>query len=198
MATEQELKKGEHIIEPGLAISEFVEKLNKLSYKNFPNDEVADLFHKNPLALEYLEPYTFHSDARYTRNLIHKSQDFELILMCWGHGQYSAVHGHEGQKCWMRIEQGELEFSNYHDNNKEDPADLKKIDVKIGKKGFVDGPAYIHGVKNKSGKKAMSLHLYAKPFAECDIYDLDEHQIKKIALGYHSIHGKLVAPEEKR
>lgn len=196
MATEQELKKGEYIVEPGLAVSEFVEKLNKLSYKNFPVDEVNDMFRKNPLSLEYLDPYIFHSKARYTRNLIHKSPDFELILMCWSAGQYSAVHGHEGQKCWMRIELGELEFTNYQDD-KSDPSALHKVDVKIGKKGFIDGPAYIHGVRNKSGKEAISLHLYARPFSECDVYDLDEHQIKKITLGYHSIHGKLVAPEDK-
>ena len=125
---------------------------------------VFDLLNKQHLSVDHLDPYIFYSNARYTRNLIHKAQDFELILMCWKPAQYSAIHGHEGQKCWMRVDFGTLEFTNYKNEPNLASALLKKIDTKIGKQGFVDGPAYIHSVRNNSDKEAMSLHLYAKPF----------------------------------
>lgn len=191
------VKKGDFVVEPGLAISELVEKINKLSFESFPVDKVFQVLSKAEVVPEVLEPYTFFSDARYTRNLIHKSSDFELLLLCWRSGQHSPPHGHEGQKCWMRVEKGQLEFTNYQ----EDPSNpllLKQMDAKIGKLGFVDGPAVIHKVANNSNQEAVSLHLYAKPFEQCDIYDMDKHERFKAPLNYHSVHGKLVGPEDKR
>jgi cysteine dioxygenase len=148
------------------------------------------------LSAETLEPYIFFSDIRYTRNLIFKDPEFEVVLLCWKPGQYSAIHGHENQKCWMRVEKGELEFCEYQ----EEPAGigtiLKPISTEIGKKGFVDGPAVIHKVANISHYDAISLHLYAKPFDACDIYDLSMNEKKRLSLGYNSIHGKIVATEK--
>lgn len=185
------LKKGDFVVEPSFEISEFVEKLNKLSYKQFPVDEVLQVLIKHELSQEVLEPYIFFSHARYTRNLIYKAPEFELLVLCWKQGQQSLPHGHENQKCWMRIEQGELEFINFQ----EEPSDsrlLRKMESKIGKKGFVDGPAIIHQVSNVSEQDAISLHLYARPFSECDVYELKTSQKFKSSLGYHSIQGKLV------
>lgn len=190
------MNKGEGLVEPSVGMSEFVEKLNKFSYKNFPEDEIYKMLQNNPFPIELLEPYIFYSDIRYTRNLIHKAPDFELILMCWNAGQYSAIHGHEGQKCWMRVEKGALEFTDYQEEPGSSSKMLKKINVKTGKFGFIDGPALIHKVANTSGNQAISLHIYASPFDQCDIYDLDLNQKKKLPLGYHSIHGKLVAQEK--
>jgi len=191
------VKKGDFVVEPGLGISALVEKINKLSFEGFPVDKILKLLSKSEMLPELLEPYTFFSDVRYTRNLIHKSPDFELLLLCWKPGQYSPAHGHEGQKCWMRVEKGQLEFTNYQ----EDPSNpllLKQMDSKTGTLGFIDGPAVIHRVKNNSKQDATSLHLYARPFEQCDVYDLERHERFKAPLNYHSIHGKLVAPEDKR
>lgn len=192
---DKQLKKGQYLVEPSVGISEFIEKFNKLSFKNFPEDEVFKVFKDNPLPIELLEPYIFHSDARYTRNLIHKSNDFELVLMCWNAGQYSAIHGHEGQKCWLRVEKGALEFADYQEEPGTESKILKRLNVKTGKWGYIDGPAVIHKVANLTGNDALSLHLYAFPIDQCDIYDLDLNQKKKMPLSYHSIHGKLVALE---
>jgi cysteine dioxygenase len=167
-----------------------VNQLTDLSVQNFPIDAVIASLHAINLTAADVEPYTFFSDARYTRNCVYKASAFELILMCWRPGQASAVHGHEGQKCWMRVLGGSLEFTEYQDQQVGDALILNKISTKIGEQGFVDGPAYIHGVRNNSEGEAMSLHLYAHPFNQCDAYDAQTGDIKKIQLGYYSIGGK--------
>lgn len=190
------LEKGQFIVEPSFGISDFIEKINKLSFKDFPVLEVLRVLQDSELPLELLEPYIFFSDTRYTRNLIHKTDSFEILLLCWRPGQYSAIHGHEDQKCWMRVEKGELEFTQYQEEPRGESTLLKKISTEIGKEGFVDGPALVHKVANISQSQAISLHVYSKPFEQCDIYDLDMNEKKRLMLSYHSIHGKLVVAEK--
>ena len=57
-----------------------------------------------------------------------------------------------------------------------------------GEKGFLDGPADIHSVENVYIDPAVSLHIYAKPFDQCDIYCLDTRTIKRVELVYDSIY----------
>ena len=40
--------------------------------------------------------------------------------------------------------------------------------------GFLDGPADIHSVENLTSQYATSLHVYAKPYDACDIYDIEK------------------------
>lgn len=188
----RDLKKGQYLVEPSIALSDFIEKLNKFSYRDFPVDEVLSLLQKHHLSVDLLEPYIFFSDARYTRNLIHKTSDFELLLLCWKTGQHSPIHGHEGEKCFMRVEVGQLQFTDYQEEPPRATSLVKKVKTEIGKEGYIDGPAGIHQVSNVSGHDTISLHLYAKPFDQCDIFDLQTNQKIKVPLGYHSIHGKLL------
>ena len=55
----------------------------------------------------------------------------------------------------------------------------------------MDGPADIHSVRNISNDFATSLHVYAKPYDACDIYDLEKGRIERKKLGYFSINGEL-------
>ena len=55
--------------------------------------------------------------------------------------------------------------------------------------GFLDGPADIHSVENLFDKFATSLHVYAKPYDACDIYDTDNGKIERMKLSYYSNNG---------
>jgi len=43
---ESNKKKGGYVIEPSIAMSEFVEKINKLSYHDFPEKEIFKILQK--------------------------------------------------------------------------------------------------------------------------------------------------------
>ena len=187
------LQKGLHIVTPSQAIQGLIEQLKQLAPRDFPSDQVFIALQEANLSLTDLDPYIFYADGRYTRNRVYKSPDFELILMCWQGGQQSCVHGHEGQKCWMSVVAGTLEFSNYQDVHDGTAVVLTKTSTVVGSAGFIDGPAYIHGVRNATSERALSLHLYAHPFSQCDAYDLCTHETKKVQLCYHSIEGLLVS-----
>ena len=108
---------------------------------------------------------------KYTRHLIHKDDDFEILIMCWRPGHKAPIHGHEGEKCFMRVERGSLLFTNY-DLISKDPLELTKIDSVKGEVGYLDGPADIHSVENVFDENSITFHIYSKPYSECDIFDL--------------------------
>lgn len=173
-------------------IAAFVDKLQQLARKEFPLEPVKELFNTTTFAKDTFTPYTFFSDDFYTRNLITGNKDFELILVCWQPGQAAPVHGHEGQKCWMKVLEGRLRFINYTEKHEDDPADLKVVKDEVGLPGYFDGPAYIHSVENCGDTRAMSLHLYANPFHDCTVYKLDAHTMERRHLGFYSKEGKKV------
>jgi len=170
-------------------IQQMVHELDKLARTNFAVQEVNQLFKSHPLSVQAYQPYRLFSDHSYTRNLIHRTPDFELVLLCWNPGQSAPIHGHEGQKCWMQVYEGTLHFENYMDQSKSSA--LKLVSEKIGTPGFLDGPAYIHSVTNKSNEPAVSLHLYAHPIDVCDVYDNTYHKCRK-NLSYYSREGKIL------
>ena len=121
---------------------------------------------------------------------MHKEKGFELMVVCWSPGQKAPIHGHEGEKCWARIQKGSLQVCNYKEISS-DPINLDLVERVLAKKGYLDGPADIHSVENISNDIAVSLHVYARPFDSCDIYDLETGVKNRIQLQYHSMFGKL-------
>ena len=84
------------------------------------------------------------------------------MLVCWPPHISAPIHGHEGEKCWARVQTGELKICNYVEINR-DPLSLEKIQEFECPPGFLDGPADIHSVENLSDSFATSLHIYANP-----------------------------------
>lgn len=191
-------KKGIYVVEPGLAVSSFIEKLNKLSYKKFPVDEVLNLLRKEALSFEFLEPYVFFSDARYTRNVIHKSPEFEVLVMCWKPGQKSTIREHKNNIGLMQVALGNLQVSYYQEDPTSGAKIVKKINSVDLKQGTVEVVSGVYQIENVFGTDAVSLHVFIPPLSDTDIYDIETNTKRAMSFGYHSIHGKLVGPEDMR
>ena len=170
-------------------MDDLIIQLKKFATEDFPVSSVSDYLNDYSLSNEILNEYAHFKDQKYCRNLVHKENDFEIILVCWKAGQVAPIHGHEGEKCWLRVESGALQICNYKlDSIK--PLELTMTGVIKGEAGYVDGPADIHSVENVNDEPAVSLHVYAKPFGQCDIYDLDDGIIRRLELTYDSMYKK--------
>lgn len=174
-----------------LTLGKFIETLNQFAARAFPVREVHSFLQETTLRQHELDPYLFFDSERYTRNLIHKSEEFELLAICWQPGQDAPTHGHEGEKCWSRVEKGRLRFTNYKEISSADSFDLEVLATIVGNLGHLDGPADIHKAENPFEESAVSLHIYSHPFPACDIYDLENHRKIRKTLGYFSKYGKL-------
>ena len=171
-------------------IKELISTFQKFSSRNFPISKVSSYLQSLPINDASLKRYTYFEKDFYTRNLIHREEDFEILVICWPPKTNAPIHGHEGEKCWARVEEGILQIGNYEEILRS-PLKLNKIDDISCESGYLDGPADIHSVKNISENFATSLHIYAKPYDACDIYDLKKGVIERKKLGYYSINGKI-------
>jgi len=179
-----------------VSITSFIKELERLVALGFPTREVHDYLRTTLIEPDSLEPYVTFGPDRYTRNLIHKIPAFELLAVGWDIGQRAPIHGHEGERCWARVERGTLRFTNYREVETA-PLKLESLGESVeGGRGHLDGPADIHAVENPSSfnERAVSLHLYSYPFAECDIYDLAQGVKRRVRLVYDTEPGKAVAP----
>jgi cysteine dioxygenase len=179
-----------------VVMDQLVRDLKELAARSFPKDDVNSYLRETLIEPSSLAPYVHAAEDHYTRNLVHKDEDFELLVICWDSGQRAPIHGHEGELCWARVERGKLRFKNYEVVTNE-PVELRLIGNAVdGPVGFLDGPADIHSVENvrEFDGPAASLHVYSKPYASCDIYDSEHGPKRRVRLAYDTVHGKAVTP----
>ena len=98
-----------------VAIDELVQGLHAVPAPAFDDtEEILSLLAKMPVEEGSLAPYLSWDRQHYTRNLIDKTELYELVAVCWEVGQSSSVHNHRDQNCWMAAPVGRLVVENFH------------------------------------------------------------------------------------
>ena len=150
-----------------------------------------------PVDPKSLEPYLIWDKQHYTRNLIDKCPLYELIAICWEVGQGSSIHNHKDQNCWMAVPIGRLLVQNYRVLNQDldagtcelEPSDL--LEMNVSEPCAVDPNEPVHKVYNPAefNARAVSLHVYSRPFDTCVVYSPEQHKCGEIELHYTSEYG---------
>ncbi len=174
-----------------VGMDDFVTTLESMAAGTFDANAVQSYLADTRIIPATLEKYLHYQPERYTRNLVHKTDAYEILVICWGSGQQAPIHGHEGELCWARVECGTLRFTSYRLVSNT-PLHLELISPAVdGSAGHLDGPADIHAVENcmEFGAPAASVHVYSRPYAECDIYDLVSGECQRVQMAYDTMYG---------
>jgi Cysteine dioxygenase type I len=187
-----------------IGIAGWITGLAAIPEKNFTLQTVQDYVIQHLVQPASLEKYIFFSKGSYTRNLIFKNALFECMTLCWEIGQHSRIHNHGDQSCWMSAPIGRLKIRNY-EVQKVDPAtgDCKITpteiyDLDASHPTFVNPTEPVHEVMNLAefNQRAVSIHIYSKPFDSCEVYYREKNKYADVPLFYTSEYGKL-NPEER-
>ena len=180
-------------------IDQFLSGLCAIPEHQFLPGDVYEYLKNAPVDPHSLESYLHFSKNHYTRNLIFKNDLFALIAVCWEKGQGSQIHNHQNQNCWMTIPMGRLLVQNFRvvDQNEArgycclEPSDSVEIHQLLPAE--VDPSEPVHRVLNlaKFDERAVSLHIYSRPFERCLVYSLETNQYQEIPLHYTSEYGRL-------
>jgi len=182
-----------------IPIDEFARRLSSIPENEFTHEKVLNFLRENPVDRSSLAPYLYFAEDHYTRNLIHKTQLFELIAICWDIGQKSQIHNHRDQSCWMAVPHGKLQVHNFKLIQKNPGTrfcELKSSGQFVldpDNPQEVDPAEPIHQVLNVSSfnSRAVSLHIYSLPFDTCEVYDLKEKCYEDVPLINTSEYGVL-------
>ena len=185
-----------------VSIDEFVARLRQLPAASFDNgtETVRRFLEENPVDARTIERYLFWDAQHYTRNLIDKTELYELIAICWEVGHVSSIHNHRGQNCWMAAPIGRLLVQNYRvleQDLERGTCRLEKTDeLEMNREHpcAVNPVEPVHKVCNprEFHQRAVSLHVYSRPFDSCDVYSEEQQSCGTIGLNYTSMYGKKV------
>jgi len=184
-------------------IGGLVEGLRRIPEVSFTRERVLAEFGRTVLDPASLHPYMFFSSTHYTRNLVYRDDLFEVIALGWERGQSSMIHNHRGQECWMGVPIGRLEVQNYR-LLEFDPEKLTcllerstRYVIDPTHSAAVDPGEPIHSVHNLDayGARAVSIHVYSRPFDSCMVYQPELGRCYEAPLDYTSRYGELCAGE---
>ena len=182
-------------------IGDFVAELRKFPETAFRETETIRRFlAANPVAPETLQPYLLWNAQHYTRNLIDKTPFYELLAICWEVGQVSSVHNHRDQNCWMAVPMGKLLVENYRVVFEDSAAGTCKletadtVEMNPSDPCAVDPKQPVHRVLNPRhfAERAVSLHVYSRPFDTCVVYSPENGTCGEIKLHFNTRFGKAV------
>ncbi|MCK6445037.1 MAG: cysteine dioxygenase family protein [Planctomycetes bacterium] len=177
--------------------------MNPSALDQLVRDVTAELARdaRGPRVAEMLSRYARgHNDWRefalfdkrsYARNLLHKDELFELILLCWDAGQVTPIHDHRGQRCWMGVLEGRVDEALF-DVPAPGARSLALRNTRRHERGavaFITDDIGLHRIAQVGSEPAVSLHLYSRPIPTCRVFDPDTGVVGERTLTYHSVRG---------
>ena len=186
-------------IQKQLPIQDFVIELRKFRESSFTDTrELLEFLTLNKVDPDSLARYLTWDRQHYTRNLIDKTPLYELIAICWEIGQASSVHNHKDQNCWMAAPIGRLHVENFHlvsqdlDAGKCVLETTDTVEMRPDQPCAVDPFDPVHRVVNSRefNERAVSLHVYSRPFDSCIVYSPEQGTCGEIKLHYTTEYGE--------
>ena len=170
-------------LEPGtpprtLSLRQFILRLREAATRGGPQ-AIEQLLREGSLHRRSVEPYALLREGRYTRTLVYRDEDLEVLVLGWGRDARAPVHGHDGQECWLTTIAGELEVADYRLVAGGTEPGYALVERMGPRRTLLPGAldhrnpeAELHSVRTgaRSGF-AISLHIYSRPIDSCLVYD---------------------------
>ena len=187
-----------------LTITDWVKNLAAIPEREFTLENIQNYILRHSVRPETIDKFLFFSKGNYTRNLIFKNDVFECMTICWEIGQASRIHNHRNQNCWMSAPIGRLQVQNFHVDERDASHGTCHIrptnvyEMNAAHPAVVNPLEPVHQVLNlpEFNQRAVSIHVYSKPFDSCEIYQREKGAYYDVPLHYTSEYGKL-NPAEK-
>lgn len=167
-----------------------LESINELlNYLNPNKKEVKrsrEAMQSLDVSLLNIQKYCFWESENYTRNLISKTEAYELYVCCWEPNQESTFHDLNGQAGWIKVVKGNLQLSIL----KKDA--IESNELSDGEVANFESKTEIYSLKNNSKKRAISIHLVSYPISFYNVLQGKGNDVSLINKTYYSINGNLI------
>lgn len=180
-------------------IQKLMKELRQMPESVFiPTEPLRHFLAQTPVDADSLAAYMTWDRQHYTRNLIDRTPLYELMAICWEVGQASSVHNHRDQNCWMAVPMGRLRVENFHLVEQDLAAGrcslgpLNSVEMNVSHPCAVDPADPVHRVVNprEFNQRAVSLHVYSRPFDTCVVYSPEQGTCGEIKLHFNTEYGK--------
>ena len=178
-----------------LGIEAFAAALRTIRTEEFTPARINPILGSLDVLAPSLEPYLHWRAGSYTRNLVCKTDLFELMVLCWDAGAISAIHDHAGQHCWFVAHSGRFDVENFAlQAGGRQPGNARIVATTTERGVTAGAPDYrgpgeneIHRVSVPDAERAISIHVYARPMSHCLVFDEAAERCVERALGYDNV-----------
>jgi len=148
---------------------------------------MREILERLVISPEEIKAHALFSERRYARNLVHKTDGFEIMIMCWNSGQRSSIHDHAGSLGELKILSGELTESLFEKAPNGMIKSLRSVDYSVGNIR-IEETSLIHQISNLQGedRQSISVHIYLPPLVRMNVYSLEDPSVKNILPQYFS------------
>lgn len=160
--------------------------------ENAGDKEQAGILKRIQIPHENYEPYISWCSGSYTRNCIARTEQFEAILLCWDQYAETPIHGHDGQDCWVYQVKGTVEEKRYTRQKNGELSESARLFLREGRLSYMNDHMGYHLIRNTSGHRAMTLHIYSSPIDECEVYCDDSEVFNVVEMEYDTLRGEKI------
>lgn len=167
-----------------LTLEEVAEKIRNLS--EIPTlDQIKDWFSKLVIRQRDYETYRVFDEKHYARNLIVRSEQAELLMLCWRSGQRTPIHDHGGSIGVILVYEGMMTETMFH---RAIEGHVRPYDTYRWGPGGITGADVpdIHQLLNlqTEDRDMVTLHCYAPPLTELNKYSPRSSRVARWREGY--------------
>jgi len=168
-----------------LSLAELIKKL--VGDSSVEPKFMQNMLERLAVTMTDIQSHTRFSDHRYARNLVHKTDRFEIMVMCWHAGHRSSIHDHAGSLGGLKILQGTLTESSFVKAPNGMIKALGSVDYGAGDVR-VEETSLIHQISNLQAEngRAVSIHIYVPPLVRMNVYSLEDPSVRNVLPQYFS------------
>lgn len=171
-----------------VALDRLVLELARAPVSTLTHARLLDLAAGLELDDELVARRTAFCAGAYARNLVVRTPELELLVLCWRPGQQSTIHDHAGSLNAIRVHRGALTSRLFEPAAEaapgRGPVRLTSEET-IGSGGLTgldrDG---IHQLANLTHGDLVTIHLYAPPLLDVTVYSTDSAETTRQRLRY--------------
>ncbi len=131
------------------------------------------------LSIDEIQKCAEFSDKTYRRNLLHESDSYQALILCWKNGQRSPIHNHKGSSCGVKVLEGSATESIFEiaPNDLIYPTSSRTLDTG---KVIASADDDIHQISNlqSDNRDLVTLHIYSPPLLHMDCYSLERNEVE--------------------
>ena len=172
-----------------LTLEDFILEMGNRPADQLTYAQMQDLVHRLDLSGDLVDGHIHFVDDAYARNLVCRTQAFELIVMCWRPGHESTIHDHAGSLSAITVHSGTLTSRIFVPGDGvplgggpvalDQSETLKRDDGWTG----VDRTG-IHQLANTTDEDLVTVHCYSPPLKALNVYQTDSAEVTVLPLRY--------------
>jgi cysteine dioxygenase len=170
-----------------VTLLDFIDFLEEQGPDDFKGTKVDRYLAKHQVDEEDFTPFIYFREESYGRNLVSRNACYELLVLTWLPEQRIPAHDYAGQRSWAHVQTGQLAVQVYQPLSKTNSSLVEARPAEIygaGKPLYIDDGMGMLSISNSFKKPAVSVHLFAGPVTQCQMYDEETGSFQVVDLDY--------------